>query len=81
MEGKPFRYFQNRVREKIADFKKYEFGKQEKGRFSKSEVLNILQELIRESNSKAESDYFSKAILLETYEYKSCIYYLKEEKT
>ena len=81
MEDKPFRYFQNRVREKLADFKKYEFGKQEKVRFSKSEVLNILQELIRESNSKAESDYFSKAILLETYEYKSCIFYLKEEKT
>jgi signal transduction histidine kinase len=80
MEEKPFSYFQNRVREKIADFERYEFGKRENGNFSKAEILNILQELIRESNTKEESVYFSKAILLEHYGYETCIYYLKEEK-
>ena len=80
MAKKPFSYFQNRVREKIVDFARYDFGKQENGRFCKAEVLNILQELIRESNQKEESDYFSKAILLESYGYESCIYYLEETK-
>lgn len=79
MEDK-FSYFQNRVREKIADFERYEFGKRDNGHFSKAEVLNILQELIRESDTKEESDYFSKAILLENYGYESCVYYLEEEK-
>ena len=80
MKQKTLYYYQDRVREKIADFERYEFGKQENGRFSKAEVLNILQELIRESNTKEESDCFSKAILLESYGYESCIYYLEEER-
>jgi len=80
MEEKPFSYFQNRVREKIADFEHYEFGKRRDSNFSKAEVLNILHELIRESNTKEESVYFSKAILLENYGYETCVYYLKEEK-
>ena len=76
MERKPFEYYLTRVREKRADFERYEFAKQEKERMSKAEVLNILQDFIRESDTKEESDYFSKAILLEIYSYESCIYYL-----
>lgn len=80
IEDANFTYFQQRVREKLADFERYEFGKREQGFRSKAEVLNILQELIRESNSQEESDYFSQAILLENYGYESRIYYLEEEK-
>lgn len=80
MKQNNFEYYQDRVREKIADFERYKFGKQENGRFSKAEVLNILQELIRESTTKEESDSFSKAILLESYGFESCIYYLEEKK-
>lgn len=80
MEHKPFIYFLNRVREKIADFEHYEFGKQEETGFCKAEVLNILQELIRESDTREECAYFSKAILSATYGYTSRIYYLVEEK-
>ncbi len=79
-DEKTFLYFQKRVQEKIADFERYEFGKREKNHRSKAEVLNILQELIRESRTPEESDYFSRAILLENYGYQSCIYYLEEEK-
>ena len=80
MKEKSFVYFQNRVKEKIADFGMYEFGEKETQQFSKAEVLNFLQELLRESDTKKECDYFSKAILLECYKYDSCIYYLTEEK-
>ena len=80
MNEKSFAYFQNRVKEKIADFGIYEFGEKETQQFSKAEVLNFLQEFLRESNTKEECDYFSKAILLECYKYDSCIYYLNEEK-
>lgn len=79
MQEKPFTYFQNRVREKITDFEKYGFGKGEDLQFSKAEVFNFLQELLRESNSKEECDYFTQAILLECYGYESTIYYLQEE--
>jgi len=79
MNHKDYSYFQHRVQEKIADFERYEFGKQE-GRRSKAEVLNILQELIRESNSREETDFFSQAILMENYSYSSWIYYLEEAK-
>jgi len=48
---------------------------------SKAEVLNILQELIRESGRKEESDCFSKAILSETFGYESRIYYLEEGRS
>jgi hypothetical protein len=80
MNDKTFAYFQNRVKEKIADFEIYGFGEKETQQFSKAEVLNFLQEFLRESDTKEECDYFSKAILLECYRYDSCIYYLKEEK-
>jgi len=80
MDEKSFAYFQNRVKEKIADFEIYVFGEKETQQFSKAEVLNFLQEFLRESDTKEECDYFSKAILLECYGYDSCVYYLKEEK-
>jgi len=79
MGSKPFIYFQNRVKEKIADFIRYNFGEKENQRFSKSEVLNILQDLLRESITIEECYYFSQAILLECFNYKSTIYHLKEE--
>ena len=80
MEEKSFTYFQNRVREKIADFAWYQFGEKEKQQFSKAEVLNLLQEFLRESDTKEGCDYFSNAILSECYGYESCLYYLEEEK-
>jgi Osmosensitive K+ channel histidine kinase len=80
MDEKTFAYFQNRVKEKIADFEIYQFGEKETQQFSKAEVLNFLQEFLREGDTKEECDYFSKAILLECYHYDSCLYYLKEEK-
>lgn len=80
MPEKSFAYFQNRVKEKIADFGMYGFDEKETQQFSKAEVLNFLQEFLRESDTKEECDYFSKAILFECYRYDSCLYYLKEEK-
>ena len=81
MEDKPLAYFQNRVKEKIADFSQYKFGEKENQQFSKAEVLNFLQDLLRESSSKEECYYFPKAILQECFGYESGIYFLQEEKT
>jgi signal transduction histidine kinase len=73
------RSYLRRVEQKFKDFAKYNFSRTSDPIVTESDVLNILQELLRESDVISDAYFFSRAILLSAYQFDSEIYLFEEE--
>ncbi len=73
------RSYLRRAEQKFKDFTKYNFSRTSDPIVTESDVLNILQELLRESDVISDAYFFSRAILLHAYQFDSEIYLFEEE--